>query len=264
MRFETKLNSNCISNINIPHYHFLRCDSPTHAGGVDIFVKDTLQFRRLNNLPLQTPHCENLWLEIEGRATNIIVGVVYRHPGRNISFFQDEFYNKLLNLETNKLNYTLCGDFNINILKKNSKISDYINDLNSTGCNQIIDVPIRFASNCNSSLLDLIYTNIVKIDTIYGICLFELSDHLSTFTTAKNMKQSFKHISKYKRCMRSFILENFLIDMDASLSEIRSSSSNTSIYDDVTKLTNIFKTIIDEHAPLRLMSRREKRLNDKP
>ena len=67
---ETKLNSNCTSNINIAHYYFLRCDSPTHAGGVGIFVKDTLQFRRLNNLSLQTPHCENLWLEIEGRTTN--------------------------------------------------------------------------------------------------------------------------------------------------------------------------------------------------
>ena len=64
--------------------------------------------------------------------------------------------------------------------------------------------------------------------------------------------------------MRSFILKKFLIDMDASLSEIRSSSSNTSSNDDVTKLTNIFKTIIDKHAPLRPMSRKEKRLGDKP
>ena len=215
-------------------------------------------------MSLQTPHCENLWLEIEGRATNIIVGVVYRHPGRNISSFQDELHNKLLNLETNKLNYTVCGDININTLENNSKMSDHINDLNSVGCNQIINVPTRFASNCNSSLLENIYTNIVKIDTICGVCLFKLSDHLPTFITAKNINQSFKHISKYKRCMRFFILENFLIVMDASLSEIRSSSSNTSINDDVTKLTNIFKTTIDKHAPLRPMSRKEKRLSDQP
>ena len=152
------------SNIIIPHYHFLHCNSPSHAGVVGIFVKDTLQFRRLNDLSLQTPHCENLWLEIEGRATNIIVGAVYRHPGRNISSFQDELHNKLLNLETNKLNYIVCGDFNINTLEKSSKILDYINDLNSIGCNQMIDVPTKFASNCNSFLFDHIYTNIVKIN----------------------------------------------------------------------------------------------------
>ena len=131
---------------------------------------------------------------------------------------------------------------------KNLKISNYVNDLNSRGCKQIIDVPSRFANNCNSSLLDHIYTNIVKTDTICGVCLFELSDHLPTFIIAKNMKQSLKHNSKYKRCMRYFNLDNFLIHMDASLSEIQTSFSNTSVNDGVTKLTNIFKIVIDNTA----------------
>ena len=108
---QTKLDSNCTSNINIPRYNFLRCDSPAHAGGVDIYVKDTLQFRSLNDLSPQTPHCENLWLEVEERTTDIIIGVVYCHPGRNISSFQDKFHNNLLDLETNKLNYIVCEDF---------------------------------------------------------------------------------------------------------------------------------------------------------
>ena len=37
---ETKLNSNSVSNLNIPNYTFLRKDSPTCAGGVGFSLKE--------------------------------------------------------------------------------------------------------------------------------------------------------------------------------------------------------------------------------
>ena len=58
--------------------------------------------------------------------------------------------------------------------------SEYIVALNSIGCNQMVDVPTRFANNCTSSLLDHLYTNITK-ETYFGVCLYEVSGHLPTF-----------------------------------------------------------------------------------
>ena len=40
---ETRLNSNSISNIDLPNYNFFHVDSPTLAGGTAIYTKDTIK-----------------------------------------------------------------------------------------------------------------------------------------------------------------------------------------------------------------------------
>ena len=64
--------------------------------------------------------------------------------------------------------------------------------------------------------------------------------------------------------MKNFGLEDFLIDLRENLSKIDFKSTNTSVNNDVYCLTSIFKPILDKHAPLTPMSRREKKLSDKP
>ena len=78
--------------------------------------------------------------------------------------------------ETTHINYVVCGDINVNTLLNNPKMSEYIAVLNSIGCNQMVDVPTRFANNCKSSLSDHVYTNITE-ETCCGVCRCELSDH---------------------------------------------------------------------------------------
>ena len=50
---ETKLNANSVTNVNIPNYTFLRKDSPTNAGGVGLYIKQSMQFRLRNDLSLR-------------------------------------------------------------------------------------------------------------------------------------------------------------------------------------------------------------------
>ena len=42
---ETKLNENSTSNVSIGNYCFLHNDSPSHAGGVGIYIKESFKFR---------------------------------------------------------------------------------------------------------------------------------------------------------------------------------------------------------------------------
>ena len=178
---ETKLNSNSCSNITIPHYNFLRKDSPTNAGGVGLYIKDTLKFRLRPDLSLKLSHCEDLWVQIKCKTTDIILAVIYRHPNKEILSFQEKLCSRITTLESEKLNYVISGDININTLDKNKKTIDYINALNSIGCNLAINNPTRFANNYSPSLLDHIYTNITKQNTTSGISSFQISDHLPTF-----------------------------------------------------------------------------------
>ena len=84
-----------------------------------------------------------LWIEIEREISNFCLGVVYRHPKKLFSLFQNKLYLQLHDFETNNINYVVCGDFNINFLLNNTKVFEYTAALNSIGCNQMVDVPIR-------------------------------------------------------------------------------------------------------------------------
>ena len=111
---ETQLNSNSSSNNNIPHYNFLHNDSPTNAGGVGFYIKDTLQFRLPDDLSLNLPNCEGLWIQINCKMSDIILAVIYCRPNKEISSFQKKVCNRISSLESKKSNYVICGDININ------------------------------------------------------------------------------------------------------------------------------------------------------
>jgi len=99
--------------------------------------------------------------------TKIILAVIYRHPSKEILTFQDKLCEILYDLNTQKLCYVIEEDININYLSKdNEKIIDYLNTLTALGCEMIIGNHTRFSENCKPSLLDHMYTNLIKKDTI--------------------------------------------------------------------------------------------------
>ena len=156
---ETKLNANSSLNLNFTSYKFICNDSITYAGGVGLYIKDSIRFTLQKDLSLNLQHCEDLQLEVESQKSSIILRVIYRHPKQKTSLFQDKLCKYLSKLENNKLIYVVNGDFNINTLAiKNPKARIYVNDLNSIGCKMLINIPTRFAENCKSSLLDHAYT----------------------------------------------------------------------------------------------------------
>ena len=63
--------------------------------------------------------------------------------------------------------------------------------------------------------------------------------------------------------MTSFVTD-FLIDLGSTLANYPEINPNSSVNDDVSKLTSIFMKTLDKHAPLKPMSRREIKLNANP
>ena len=89
---ETKLKEESTTNVNLPGYRFFRNDSSTFAGGLGIYLKETLQYRVRNDLLLEANKCEDLWIEIESKQANksLIIAVVYRHPNKSILSLQNK------------------------------------------------------------------------------------------------------------------------------------------------------------------------------
>ena len=219
---ETKLKEENTTNVNIPGYRFFRYDSPTHAGGVGLYLEETLQYRVRNDFLLEANKCEDLWIEIESKQANksLIVAVVYRHPNKSILSFQNKLFDTLMKLENQRITYIISGDININLNLKSDNIRNYVDFMSSIGCKSMIRNPTRFSDNGKASLLDHIYTNSPKLKIKAGVCLYDISDHLPTFFILKNTNLSTERVTKLKRCMKNFILENFIFELNSQLSRI--------------------------------------------
>ena len=57
---------------------------------------------------------------VNPKKSNIIVGVIYRHPSMDLTDFNCNYLNKLLeNISKEQKSIFLLGDFNVNLLNHN-------------------------------------------------------------------------------------------------------------------------------------------------
>ena len=117
-------------------------------------------------------------------------------------------------MDLEKYDYFLCGDFNIYILKHESKknIGNYLNALYSKGCNNVINKPTRITES-SATLLDHMYTNTTNSITNRGILTYEISDHLPTFCILAKRPLYCAPDKKMIRDLKKFNRDNFLDDI---------------------------------------------------
>ena len=69
---ETKLHSEF--KMQLQAYTFIQNNSNTNAGGVGMFIKETLSFQSLIKYQLNTEGCEDLWITIKINNTKKSLG----------------------------------------------------------------------------------------------------------------------------------------------------------------------------------------------
>ena len=173
--------------IKLEGYDFLHSDSKKCAGGVGLYIKDTIKFSINQYSKICLPNAEHLWADIQTKRGPIAIGVVFRHPDNSattIDKFNQEMNELFLTLNMSKRPFYCLGDININLLKisKNDAIRRYASMLISCNCRCLIDVPTRFCAS-TSTLIDHIYTNDKMNPTASGVLTTsDLSDHYGIFT----------------------------------------------------------------------------------
>ncbi|XP_077969489.1 uncharacterized protein LOC144424244 [Styela clava] len=264
---ETKLTDHSTLNIQLPHYNFVNINSRTNAGGVGFYILENKKYNILNFPGQESLDYESIWLELEQKQSNksVILGSVYRHPRQdNVKFL--EFMDEMLcSLNRKNCHYYILGDMNINLLQSNSKnILDYVNMLQSNFSFQLICQPTR-VTDTSSTLIDHIYTNCLNANLVPGILLSDISDHFPVFclskmnTLDKNSKRPRKH------CMKNFNLDNFRSEVFDNFSILPDENSTPSQLEQLSaEFIDTFKRLIDKHAPIRKLSRKQMTLLSKP
>ena len=63
-------------------------------------------------------------------------------------------------LNDKNTDFILCGDININLLKCDQRIVDYLDCISCAGVRLVVNNPTRYSSDCSlSSLVEHLFTN---------------------------------------------------------------------------------------------------------
>ena len=247
---ETKLRAKF--KMQLQGYNFIQNNSNTNAGGVGMFVTETLTFQSATEYQLHTEGCEDLWITANINNTKKVYGVLYRHPQKDFINFSKSLEQTLTTLNKNKTQYFICGDVNINLLDYESKgnIKDYVDMLCGSGCLSLypfdqvaflcfplgclplIKHPTRITS-ISSTLIDHIYTNSITQHITSNIFVSDVSDYLPVLVLIHNLKNK---TSNYydTRLQDTFESAEFVIDLSEELNKIAFSLDPLSSGDDFT------------------------------
>ena len=167
------------------------------------------------------------------------------------------------------MNYVV-GDINLDITasRRSVTVQRYINLLSSKFFFLIITKPTR-VTDTSSTIIDLIVTNEMSHRISSMIIKTDLSDHC--MIAARVLDHKFRHKIKstktFRRDLPNFSSELFISDIEHfvgryldDLPELTKSNFNHLF----NYFTDTFKRIIDKHAPLSPISRKNEKLRSKP
>ena len=279
---ETGLKGNKIKS-DIPNYEFEHRESHLEVGGTGIYIANYLEYTIQDDLEMGVNNCEDLWIEIHGTKNrtktkfegiqNLVVGIIYRHPGSQYTNFSDKLCRNIISINKKKKHFVIMGDVNINSLKMNvvGSITDYLNDIQSAGCLSFINKATRVVykgRRWETSCIDHMYSNIQPERMQSYVITSGISDHFSTLTKitdAKCINISKQTIYRRKKTMTNAEIKSFNEDLKLLLSnKTFECTTPNSINEQTNYIISSYQSLINKYLPLRKISNKEKKNIIKP
>ena len=186
-------------------------NQPKTGGGIAIYINSDLDFSENSHSKYNrsTKDIECQWISISQPHSKLtVVGNIYRPPQGNIDVFIHELDDILSQIDIDKIELFLMGDFNIDFIEKgNQATSKLIDCIKPFGLRQLIKEPTRY-SRAKNSCLDLFITNSNDIDRV-GVCDINLSDHQMIMLTRKKVQQIKKKSEFVGRSYRNYNRDDF-------------------------------------------------------
>ena len=132
--------------------HFVHCDSETKAEGVAFYIKGLHLFSQRNNIKVELPLVEDMWIEIKRNCGLVVVGVVHRHRANSTcdcEKFSENLFKIFYELNLEKFPFYVFGDFNTDLNKvgKSNFVTKHVHAMISSPCKCAIDVPSRITNH---------------------------------------------------------------------------------------------------------------------
>ena len=250
-------------SVGIENYEFIHSHRKNRqGGGVGLYLASSLDYKIRENLKFENSDTTDyLFVEVNvPRGKNLITGVIYRAPNDNLTNFVKNF-NEVFDriAKENELCY-LMGDFNVNLMiyQTNILTGELLDSMHSHLLSPLINRPTRITSH-TATLIDNIITNNIDADSVNGLLLTDISDHLPIFSIWFETDNSdFNHDkSVYFYRDKSESRVNKFKDKIAKYdwTEINSQNDPTQAY---TKFIDEFSRTFNECLPLKKKTRKNR------
>ena len=135
-----------LNNLNLNHYSFEFTPTETSPGGTLLYIANHLSYKCRNDLNIYKKNeLESTFIEtVNPKKSNIIVGVIYRHPSMDLADFNSNYLNKLLeNISKEQKSMFPLVDFNVNLLNYNehNQTNEFLDSLASNSFISLILQP---------------------------------------------------------------------------------------------------------------------------
>ena len=123
------------------------------------------------------------------KKSNIIVGIIYKHTSMDLTDFNSNYLNNLLEKTSKEQKSVfLLGDFNTNLLNYivDNPANDFLDSLASNSFLRYMLQSTRITSH-SKTLIGNIFTNMILSDSISGNLTGTISDHLPQFLIVPNI-----------------------------------------------------------------------------
>jgi hypothetical protein len=135
------------------HHNIIRKDRLNQGGGVAIYVKENILYKRM--LKYEKPNLEALWLQVNTIEGKVLICCCYRPP--NDSTFWDEIQLVLDDVKTDKVKYIyILGDINADFNTPNGRKLNMLCVNNNL--QRLINEQTRITAS-TATVLDQIITN---------------------------------------------------------------------------------------------------------
>ena len=200
-----------VAPFNIPNYQCIPLGATVSKhGGLLIYLHSSFQYKKLE-LYEKSKLWEALFIEIssENQTKKIILGNIYRAPrdrNEDLKSFLTEYCNILTKITDKRRDIVITGDFNIDLLKLQSReiFAEYLDNMFSCSLYPVVTLPTRFSKH-NATLIDHIFCNYNRQHPPEGgIILKSLSDHYPAFVALNNpIKKSYNCPPKFVTIQKS-------------------------------------------------------------
>jgi exonuclease III len=187
---ETKLQQQEAStNYNIIGYQLLRFDRTTRQGGGSaLYIKEDVSFIHLNyDVKFSVESEVNIIQLFPEHRKPLIVILIYHPPNNCTKQFILSLQSLILHVDNDKVNFTIIGDLNVNLLVSDVYSRSLTNTTSAYGLTQLISSPTRVTLH-GSTLLDPIFVSFPKKVRQSSVFSLTNSDHKFVFCVIGKVK----------------------------------------------------------------------------
>lgn len=199
------VHSFCLLDYNLASYY---ARDHNKKGGVMLFTKHHIKYTdvTLSDISISF-HFE--YCAIKLIRENITILSIYRSPSGSLDIFFEKL-KLILEYHRNCLKLVICGDFNIDTSKNDSKTKKFIDILEVHNLRTIITSPTRITSN-SQTCIDNVCTNVTSCISKPQNFPIDFSDHnvIQVFLQISH-KSSNQRIFEYRRNFNNRSVDNFV------------------------------------------------------